>query len=150
MNGAIIKMLRKRVAVLIASTVFIGIVLLGCQLQTKPISIPSNTTSQSNPISNNSDSTKISTAPTKKPTTDSTWYPLHRTRGVNGEDIIFIDTEHGWKLEYKGAGAGSQDVVLYRTNDGGKNWVQVSKTLDEKYTNPVEQKHKSIPLKIIN
>ncbi len=41
--------------------------------------------------------------------------------------LQFVDPTHGW-CEVTGAAAGSESVVLYRTNDGGLHWQRVSAT----------------------
>jgi photosystem II stability/assembly factor-like uncharacterized protein len=130
-------MLRKRFAlfaVSAVSVVLIGILLSGCQQQTGIVSVTSGTTSQTIHIRNNNSSTKGGAVP-ETISEDSSWYPLHRTTGENGEDIVFIDPQCGWKMVYGeilgNITSGSQDVVLYNTIDGGENWVQVSKTRNE-------------------
>jgi photosystem II stability/assembly factor-like uncharacterized protein len=108
--------------------------LSGCQQQTGLVPVSSSTTSQTIQIGNKSSSTKGSVV-AETISEDSSWYPLHRTTGENGEDIVFIDAQYGWKMVYGeiigNITSGSQDVVLYKTTDGGENWVQVSKTGDE-------------------
>ncbi len=40
-------------------------------------------------------------------------------------DMEFLDAERGWMMADLGAGAGSQAVAIFRTEDGGATWRQV-------------------------
>jgi photosystem II stability/assembly factor-like uncharacterized protein len=42
----------------------------------------------------------------------------------SGGDLSFIDGSHGWMLADLGAGAGSNAVAVFQTNDGGTTWNQ--------------------------
>lgn len=42
----------------------------------------------------------------------------------SGGDMEFLDANHGWIMADRGAGAGSQAVAIFQTNDGGASWIQ--------------------------
>ena len=69
------------------------------------------------------------------PASDFTSGTLYRTQdgGSNwsvvsvpfaGGDLKFIDQDHGFMLAALGAGAGSEAVGVYQSNDGGTTWVR--------------------------
>lgn len=44
--------------------------------------------------------------------------------------LDFVDAENGWLMASLGAAAGSQQVEIYRTSDGGMNWQAIPNTLE--------------------
>ena len=42
--------------------------------------------------------------------------------------MTFIDAQHGWMLQGRGAGAGSEDAAVLRTSDGGATWTEAAVT----------------------
>lgn len=58
------------------------------------------------------------------------WLPNHRTETIrkNGEDVVFVDAEHGWKMVLGQGPITSELVTVYRTTDGGKHWIKVATT----------------------
>lgn len=129
-------MLRKRIALLTLSAAIVTIVAIGCQQQTQSnlsLKAPSQSLSapRSAPFDQNGNSivgAQTNASQTATSTENSTWYPAHRTKGNNGEDIVFIDSQHGWKMEGGGVATGANPVTIYRTEDGGKNWTKISDT----------------------
>lgn len=62
-------------------------------------------------------------------TTDGgqTWESAAVPEGGPSE-ITFIDAQHGWMLQGRGAGAGSEGVAILRTIDGGASWTEAAVT----------------------
>lgn len=46
------------------------------------------------------------------------------------KDEFFINADEGWKAEYEYIGMFKENMVLYKTNDGGKTWTEVANTDD--------------------
>ncbi|WP_310602380.1 WD40/YVTN/BNR-like repeat-containing protein [Anaerosporobacter sp.] len=67
--------------------------------------------------------------------TEKEWKPNHGTIDIeykdtghydDVEEYVFINSEEGWKGYIAPAGAGSDSLELYKTTDGGINWISVS------------------------
>ncbi len=123
--------MNKRKTALFIATIIITTAIIGCHQQPGPGTKDSTL--------NKTDITDSSSA------TDAAWYPAHRTKGENSEDIVFIGPLHGWKMESNGVAMGSQSVTLFKTVDGGKAWVKISETVDPNKSDADGQQSSAIP-----
>jgi len=54
--------------------------------------------------------------------------------------LVFADDEHGWLLVHAGAGMNHDYIAIYRTTDGGANWIKI---VDPFLTNNVQSCYKT-------
>jgi hypothetical protein len=91
--------------------------------------------------------TLAQTTPTLSPNTyDLTGYtPLGvKIERNNSEeeylDYIFINSNEGWKATYDPMGMFKEGIILYKTEDGGKNWSKLTGTDEDSFTIPLDSK----------
>ena len=58
-------------------------------------------------------------------------------------DIVLINSSEGWKLSFLDGDTHMTPAILYKTNDSGKTWDEISRTEDMKYTDPMPLANKS-------
>lgn len=55
------------------------------------------------------------------------WSPNHTKIIIeDGSSSVFINSSEGWKADYMYIGMFNEEMVLYKTADGGKTWIKVS------------------------
>lgn len=64
----------------------------------------------------------------------------HTDNSNESSDIVFIDSNIGWKALYKEGNTNQQNVTLYKTSNEGVNWDKITSTYDKNYTIPLETK----------
>jgi len=64
----------------------------------------------------------------------------HNDNSSDNFDIVFIDSNIGWKALYKEGNTNQQNITLYKTSDEGVNWDKITSTYDKNYTIPLETK----------
>ena len=64
----------------------------------------------------------------------------HTDNSEENGDIVFIDSNIGWKAIYNEGDTHQQNVTLYKTNNKGENWDEITSTYDKNYTIPLETK----------
>lgn len=52
------------------------------------------------------------------------------------KDLFFLNSAEGWKAYYEYIGMFREDMVLYRTKDGGRTWVEIADSKNIKSTLP--------------
>ena len=116
---------RKLIWILLSASV-LGMVLTGCN-SSKTMS-PGQNTQAVSPSQNPSNAgTSDSTEP-KPPDSLSSWLPNHRTQSIskNHQDVVFIDSQHGWKLVPGQGVMMGEPADIYATADGGQTWQKIT------------------------
>ena len=131
---------RQQVSVLIAVCVVVSIILAGCRAKSLSNDVHTQNNLSVQSVSGQSAEVNVSNTTTQAEQTNNltentTWYPAHRTKGNNGEDTVFIDQLHGWKMQGDGVATGANPVTIYKTEDGGEDWTKISSSQD-KESNP--------------
>lgn len=73
------------------------------------------------------------------------WTPTHvkviKNNNANEfSDVVFINSTDGWKALYEGVGMGVQNVILYKTNNGGNVWKEIANSKNPQHSIPTETK----------
>lgn len=104
------------------------------QQQQEPAQQPASTQSQTEP-----QGTAPATELPTPPVSDPLWLPNHRLQTILKDkvDVVFLDSQHGWKM-VPGQGATTNEPAdIYRTADGGESWVKVA-TADQNNVSAAE------------
>ncbi|HEX3076768.1 MAG TPA: hypothetical protein VHQ24_07900 [Lachnospiraceae bacterium] len=58
----------------------------------------------------------------------------------NDIDYIYINSKEGWKASYEYIGMFKENVTLYKTEDSGISWSELTSTVKDNYTIPLSAK----------
>jgi photosystem II stability/assembly factor-like uncharacterized protein len=56
------------------------------------------------------------------------WAPIRQDADIGSQPSLpfFLDLEHGWTMVRTGRSDTTEDAVIYRTDDGGRDWTEVA------------------------
>ncbi len=141
--------MKKRCLIILA--LLIGTLLAGCSKKQED--------TNNNPEVTNVPTPVVTTLPTVTVAPDNTPVPVQSADGAeltgstplgatiyqgmeeeNSLEYIYITPTEGWKAERNAEGMFKESIILYKTEDSGKNWDKLTGTEDENATIPLESK----------
>lgn len=110
----------------LAFPIMFGLLLVGCSLSRTPPSQSQQQLRQQQTTTSNNQTQPNNPSNSSQGNIQSTsiiWLPNHRTKRVlkDGYDTVFLDSQHGWKMDNMLGAMGSVSFDLYQTKDGGTN-----------------------------
>lgn len=79
----------------------------------------------------NSKSNKTMTVHTEEQQPQKEYVP-----SIPSKTQFFINSDEGWKATYKFLGMSQENMILYRTKDGGKTWIEIANSTAQGSTLP--------------